>query len=333
MFSVHAFFACTENDVNSDTPAAVTNKEVLVLFEPNALGDYGYNDLIYRGVVESMNSGNLSGVRINYYNPESMAEAAKIIGAWKDDTLRSKKKLLVLANATYRKTLDSAFSKFPLDTTSRRILLFESNKVDMKGVHTFHLPLYGLSYISGAVAGKMNMKPLVVLANSTDTIAGKAVDGFSDGFEAYGGKRGDIGKTYLSQSNIGYNMADTVYRQMYDWAKTYNFIFPIIGGSAKGVFRYMREHPKGLYTIGVDVDQSDLCTQILGSMVKKMNTVFRAFLENWAAEKPLPTSATYGLQSGYTDWVQGQTDLTKLGINLEEIKAKAIQKESEYEKF
>lgn len=330
---MHVFWACTENCEDNNAPIVTTNKEILVLFEPNALGDFGYNDLIYRGVVESMSSDSLSGVKINYYNPKSMAEAKKIIGAWKEDTLRSKKKLLVLANATYRKTLDSVFSKFPLDTTSRRILLFESKKVDMKGVHTFNLSLYGTSYISGAVAGKLNATPLIVMANSTDTITEHAVDGFSDGFEAYGGKRTDIGKVYLSNSNAGYNMADSVYRKMYEWVKTYNFIFPMIGGSAKGVYRYMRETPKGLFTVGVDVDQSDLCSQIVGSMVKRMNTVFRSFLVAWAAGKPLPASVTYGLHSGYTDWVQGQIDLTSLGINLQEIKAKAIQKESEYEKF
>ena len=330
---MHAFWACTENCDDSKAPVVTTNKEILVLFEPNALGDFGYNDLIYRGLVESMNSDSLSGVKVNYYNPKSMAEAKKMIGAWKDDTLRSKKKLLVLANATYRKALDSVFSEFPLDTASRKILLFESNKVDMKGVHTFHLSLYGMSYISGAVAGKLNTTPLIVVANSTDTITEHAADGFFDGFEAYGGKRADISKVYLSNSNAGYNMSDSVYRQMYEWAKTYNFIFPMIGGSAKGVYRYMREAPKGLFTVGVDVDQSDLCSQIVGSMVKRMNTVFGSFLKNWAADKPLPTSVTYGLHSGYTDWVQGQIDLKSLGIDLQEIKAKAIQKESEYEKF
>ncbi len=330
---MHAFLACTENVNGSNAPTVNTNKEILVLFEPNALGDYGYNDLIYRGLIESMNGSSLSGIRVNYYNPGSMADAGKIIRTWKEDTLGSKNRLLVLANSTYRKTLDSVFCNSPLDTTSRRILLFESKKVDMKGVHTFNLSLYGTSYISGAVAGKLGVKPLMVMANSTDSITEQAADGFSDGFEAYGGNRADIGKVYLSDSNAGYSMADSVYKMMYDWVKTYNFIFPVIGGSAKGVYRYIRETPKGLFTVGVDVDQSDLCTQIVGSMVKRMDTVFRTFLENWAIGKTLPASVAYGLHSGYTDWVQGHVNLAEQGIDLEEIKAKAIQKESEHESF
>ena len=68
-------------------------------------------------------------------------------------------------------------------------------------------------------------------------------------------------------------------------------------------------------------------------MVKRMNTVFRTFLEDWAAGKTLPASVTYGLHSGYTDWVQGHVNLAEQGIDLEEIKAKAIQKESEHENF
>lgn len=136
---MHAFLACTESVNDTNAPAVTTNKEILVLFEPDALGDYGYNDLIYRGLIESVNGSSLSGIKVNYYNPGSMAEAEKLIRAWKEDTLRSKNNLLVLANATYRKTLDSVFYNSPLDTASRRILLFESKKVDMKGVHTFNL--------------------------------------------------------------------------------------------------------------------------------------------------------------------------------------------------
>lgn len=331
LISVHAFFACTEIDDNKNQ-VITTNKEILVLFEPNALGDFGYNDQIYRGLVESMNSDSLAGVKVSYYNPISMAEAKKMISVWKDDTVHTKNKLLVLASSTYRQAMDSIFSKTQLDTASRRILLFESKKVDMKGVHTFQMSLYGTSYISGAVVGKLAFKPLVAIANSTDTITEHAVKGFSDGFVDYGGKAADIAKVYLTKSNAGYNMADSVYNLMHDWTKANNFIFPIMGGSAKGVYRFIREKPTGLYTVGVDVDQSDLCSHILGSMVKKMNTVLRSFLLNWVAGKPLPTSITYDLKSGYTDWVQGHVTLSDYGVNLEEIKAKAIQKESEYEK-
>lgn len=331
LISVHAFFACTENEVNKDQ-VITTNKEILVLFEPNALGDFGYNDLIYRGLVESMNSDSLAGVKVSYYNPKSMVEAKKMIGTWKDDTVRTKNKLLVLANASYTKTMDSIFSKSPLDTATRKILLFESKKVDMKGVHTFYMSLYGTSYISGAVAGKLGFTPLVATANSTDTNTEQAVKGFSDGFADYGGKTADIAKVTLSNSNAGYNMSDSVYILMHDWVKANNFIFPIIGGSAKGVYRFIRENPSGLYTVGVDVDQSGLCLHILGSMVKKMNTVFRTFLFDWVAGKPLPATVTYGLQSGYTDWVEGDVHLEEYDVNLKEIKAKAIQKESENEK-
>ncbi len=337
--SVCALSACTDNDFRSNTPTPTTsNKEILVLFAPGALGDYSYNDLIYKGLVETMIGDSLSGAKVNYYNPASIEEVEKIISAWKQDTVTSKKKLLVLANSSYKETLFNDFSTFPLDTASRKILLFESKQIDMKGVHTFNLSLYGTSFISGAVAEKLKAKPLVLLADSTDTIAAKAIDGFADGFEAYGGKRADIGRTYLEGSSDGYNMADSTYKWMHNWTKTYNFILPIIGGSAKGVFRYMREKPTGLYTVGIDVDQSSLCSQIVGSMTKKMDTVLRKFLQDWAAGKPLPKSVTYGLRDGYTDWVTGRVNLTELGIDLEEIKAKASQsdghkKESEYEKL
>lgn len=328
LISVHVFSACT--DAVDEAVDGASCKEILVLFGPETLGDNGYNDLIYKGLIDCINGDRLSGIKTSYYNPTSMVEAEKIVDTWKADS-SDRRKLLVLANSAYKEMLLRDFSDNSLDTVSRSVLMFESETIDIGGVHTFNVSLYGISYISGAVAGKLFLDPLILMGNSNDTVTSRAVDGFCDGYVDAGGSSDDIGLVYLSDSNAGYDMADSVYAQMYDWVQYHNFIMPMIGGSAMGVFRYVREHPTGLYTVGIDIDQSDLCSHILGSMVKRIDSVFRTYLEDWAAGKELPKSVTYGLQDGYADWVPGHVNLEEYGIDLDEIKVKATEKELEYE--
>ncbi len=328
LISVHVFSACT--DAVDEVVDGASCEEILVLFGPGTLGDNGYNDLIYKGLIDCVNGGRLSGIKTSYYNPTSMSEAEKIVGTWKADS-SDRRKLLVLADAAYKEMLLRDFSDNSLDTASRSVLMFESDRVNIDGVHTFNISLYGISYISGAVTGKLLFDPLILLGNSNDTVTAGAIKGFCDGYVDAGGSQADIGQVYLSDSHAGYDMADSVYAQMYDWVQYHNFIMPIIGGSAMGVFRYVREHPTGLYTVGVDVDQSGLCSHILGSMVKRIDSVFRTYLEDWAAGKELPKSITYGLQDGYADWVPGHVNLDEYGIDLDEIKVKATEKELEYE--
>lgn len=328
---MHALWACTDSCYN-DTLSGKTEKEITVIFEPGGWGDGGYNDLIYKGLISCLSNGKLQNTKVNYYNPSNMLEAEKIISLWQADTLSTTKKLLVLASSSYRETLHDMFAASPVDTARQQILFFESDDVNMKGVSTFNISMYGVSYIAGVVAGKMSLKPIVALANSSDSALSKAADGFCDGFaDADTTTDFHVDRVYLSVSNSGYNMADSAYVRMYDWCKSYNFVFPIMGGSAKGIFRFLREYPIHFYTVGVDVDQSDLCHNILGSMLKHIDVIFQLYLEKWAAGYQLPRAATYGLRAGYTEWKSSSIEWDEYNINMDTIKAKAITKEYEHE--
>ncbi len=329
VISVHVFLACTETV--DEAVDGTSDKEILVLVGPGTLGDNAYNDLIYKGLIDCINTGALSDIKTVFYNPTSLSEAEKIVGTWKADSLSDKRKLLVLANSAYKEMLLRDFSDNSLDTASRSVLMFESERIDIDGVHTFNISLYGISYISGTVSSKLSLDPLILLGNYNDTVTSRAVEGFCEGYVDAGGSLSNVGQVYLSDSYAGYDMADSIYVWMYDWTQCYNFIMPIIGGSAMGVFRYVREYPRGLYTVGVDVDQSDLSTQIVGSMVKRIDTLFRTYLEDWATGKGFPKSVTYGLKEGYADWVVGDIYFEEYGIDLKEIKLKATEKELEYE--
>lgn len=326
---VHALWACTDSGYNDALPAK-TEKEITVIFEPGGWGDGGYNDLIYKGLISALSDGKLTDTKVKYYNPSNVLEAENIISQWKADTLSTNKKLLVLASSSYRETLHEMFDVSPVDTARQHILFFESDDVNMEGVSTFNISMYGVSYIAGSVTAQLSLKPTVALGNSSDSVLTHAADGFCDGFADADTTNFQVSRVSLSDSNDGYDMADSAYVCMFDWCKSCNLVFPVMGGSIMGVFRYIREYPVHLYTVGVDVDQSDLCHNIVGNMLKHIDVVFKNYLEKWAAGYPLPRAATYGLGAGYTEW-KPSFELEEYNINLNEIKAQAIKKENEYE--
>ena len=323
--SVCALWACT--DIES-LPTASPRREVLVLFSPNGLGDNGYNDQILRGVVQFANNDEFANVEVDYYNPISLNDGVRIIDEWRDTTFEEGNCLLVLASAVYKDTLMSRLQKTPLDVSCRKVLMFETDEVALPGVSTFSLSMYGTAYIAGAVAKEMHSTPLIALANPTDKSINVAADGFREGYAAYGDDK--IDAVYLSDADEGYAMADSVYRLMYDWGMRYNFIFPVMGGSNMGVFRYMREYPRDLYTVGTDVDQSHLCNQMVGSMVKHIDRVVEEYLTRWAAGEELPKHMVYGLESGYVEWVPSYNFEGVFDETLTRARMEAIEKEQSY---
>ena len=323
--SVCALWACT--DIES-LPTASPRRKILVLFSPNGLGDNGYNDQVLRGVVRYANSDKGADVEVDYYNPMSLDDGVRIIDEWRDTTFEEGNCLLVLASTVYKDTLMSRLQKSPLDVSRRKVLMFETDKVALAGVSTFSLSMYGTAYIAGAVAKEMHSTPLIALANPTDKSINVAADGFREGYAAYGDDK--IDAVYLSDADEGYAMADSVYRLMYDWGMRYNFIFPVMGGSNMGVFRYMREYPRDLYTVGTDVDQSHLCNQMVGSMVKHIDRVVEEYLTRWAAGEELPKHMVYGLESGYVDWVPSYNFNGVFDEILSRARVEAIAKEQSY---
>lgn len=327
--SVCALWACT--DIEHFDPSS-PEQEVCVLFAPNGLGDNGYNDQILRGVVQFANNDEFANVEVDYYNPMSLNDGVRIIDEWCDTTLEEKNSLLVLASAIYKDSLTSRLQRKPLDTSCRQVLMFETDEVNLLGVTTFNMSMYGVAYMAGAVANEMRSKPLIALANREDEVMTVVADGFKDGFNAYKDEHRAVDAVYLSDAGDGYAMADSVYRLMHDWSMHYSFIFPVMGGSNMGVFRYLREYPHGVSTVGTDVDQSHQGNQVVGSMVKHIDCVVKTYLENWSMGKPLPMHVEYKLESGYVDWVvsfnyQGMFDETLIRARME-----AIEKERIYGK-
>ncbi len=326
--SVCALWACT--DIES-LPTESPRREVLVLFSPNGLGDNGYNDQVLRGVVRYANSDNASGVDVDYYCPTSLAEGEQIVTAWCDTTQGKAQRLLVLASSAYKEVVDRQCLEWDLDITHNQVLLFESEHSTVPGISTFGLSMYGAAYMAGAIAGEISYAPLIVLANASDKSIRMAADGFRDGYTACRDDVETVDIVYLSDTDAGYAMADSVYRLMYDWAMYYNFIFPVMGGSNMGVFRYEREYPYGFhFTVGTDVDQSHLCNSMVGSMVKHIDCVVEEYLAKWTAGEELPKHMVYGLKSDYVDWVPSYNFNGVFDDILSRARVEAIAKEQSY---
>ncbi len=316
-----------KDSLEEETSVVSETKDVLVVFEYEALGDAGYNDMIYKGLLKYIKE-KPSNVKVNYYNPSSRETAENIVKTWKNDTLSNNQQLLVLAGSSYKDLVVREFGDSSLDIRRKNILLFESDEVDIDGVSTFKFCMYGVSYIVGAMVGRYELTPIVLKGCSVDTVSDCYIDGFLNGYFDYNESDSFIyGEQSLSDSFDGYYMEDSVYVMMYEWTKTCNFIFPVIGGSVTGVYRYLREYPVVCLTVGIDVDQSDYCSMLIGSIIKSVDVVLVNYIKEWVSGGTLAKSATFDMRSGYAYW---KSDLNANDV-IDGIESIAMEKEAEYE--
>ncbi len=302
---------------------------VIVLFSPGGLGDRGYNDLILKGI-QTVNKER-EELDVLYSSPRSLADAERIFGDWLRLTDVKRPSLFVLASSDYEDMAVSLLGNASgIDRTNKDILLFESNNERGLPLHSFHIQMYGASYLAGTTAAATPASSaLVMLGSSNDRPTALAAQGFADGFRD-GGKEA-VETVALADDWTGFAAADLVYQRMEEWVQRHGFIFPVAGGSNNGVYRYAREYPKGLYTAGMDVDQSALSTQIVGSVVKHIDRLIVDYLNEWLDKGTMPEATVYGLESGYIDWMLSPDYEDALNETVTNSRPAAIAKEKAYE--
>lgn len=305
-------------------------RSVTVVFSPDGLGDNGYNDLILRGVLRFAEAH--ADVATRLCMPETLDEARLIAVGWCRDGEEGCS-LLVLAASDYVEFARDELGVLPLDSSRRQILLFESGRLDSVPVSTFMVSTYGAAWMAGVCAAQVAQNPLVVLANERDPVLKRSYDGFADGFRFALGDESQVADyVCLSAGNDGFAMENEAYRQMGEWAKQYDFVFPVAGGSNMGIYRYLREYPYGrIYTAGMDVDQSILCNNIVGSVEKSMDRIVEQYLEDWAAGTPLPKYRRFGWNDGGSDWQISTNFQEFFGEWPDNFRAMARQEEEAYE--
>ena len=81
----------------------------------------------------------------------------------------------------------------------------------------------------------------------------------------------------------------------------------------------------------MDTDQSSLCSQIVGSVVKHIDLLIEDFIIQWMDTGTMPEQSIYGLESGYIDWVLAPSYKDDYQELVKKERDTAIQKEEKYE--
>lgn len=320
--SLVIFVSCSKED---ETKMFRGKDQIIVLFAPGGVGDMGYNDQILRGVQRVNKERDF---QLLLTSPSSMDEAEKIFIDWLNRDPGEMKSLFVLAGNEYEEMAMRHLSAD--DYTGKEVLLFETRADNIPQAYTFSITMYGACYLAGGIANIFTDRAAVLCGNSNDHTVHEGSEGFAKGFIEHGGLESPF--YYLSDSWQGYAMPEEAYRKAAELAPEYRYIFPIAGGSNMGVYRYAREYPYGFYTAGMDVDQSQLSTQITCSVVKHIDRLMEDYLVQWLDEKELPRRKVYGMQSGYIDVALSPHFIQACQGTFDELRNKAIEKEHEHEK-
>ena len=276
------FAACTkEGDVIYQTDPAdapSTTPLVTVIYDPNAVGDGNYNDLIYQSVEQAAKEHGLRtmhlspskehGLRTMHLSPSSRTEGLAYLETLfqqmsaAQDTVR---RLFIVAAASYDDYLRRNNRRLEANPYTDLLYLETSEPLDGKG-STLCLPYYGAMYEAGAIAQSLASEVLLVAANPKVESVGGAVDGFTDGFNAdyiqYPERLG-ISKTlvteYLSDDVAGgFTVADTTaIHVMYDrqWTGYFKMLVPVCGGAAR-TFQYLNDMMGGYSIVGINLQDA-----------------------------------------------------------------------------
>lgn len=315
--------SCTKEDMPDK--GAGEPKRIYVMFSPGGLGDSGYNDLILTG---------FQRIRLDYpetelvfYTPDSLQEAEALTEKWLTGETSDIRQLFVLASSDYEDMLRDLLQEHYPDADSipdKDILLFESpDKYDLP-LRTMRISIFGASYLAGLSAADLydDRPALVIGANPNDEPVLSAIYGFIDGWKSRSAT--DIDTVYMSTDWNGFIQSEKAYQKMHEWSKVYGFVFPVAGGTNNGVYKYLREHPGTMKTTGMDVDQSYLSSDIIGSVLKHIDRLVYDKISEWIETGDMQLKDHYGLGDAYSQWFwQGNID--------SDILREAIRLENEYE--
>lgn len=314
--------SCGKETYPYDVPAET---EVYVMFSPGGLGDQGYNDLILTGFLRLRQA--YPDICFIFYTPDSVEEAETIVTDWIAAPAGSGDELFVLASSDYEDMIKGVLdgqSRYDSPGSGKDILLIESSNRDSLPVRTLRISIYGASYLAGlSAAGQYGDRPaLVVGANPNDEPVLSAVYGFMDGWKSAAAT--GIDTVFMSTDWNGFIMSEEAYRKMGEWAQAYGFVFPVAGGTNNGIYKYLREYPGSMKTAGMDTDQSYLCSDIIGSVLKHIDRLVYDAVSQWIETGDIAEEGYCGLHDGYAEWLWPET------IDDGTMQT-AIRKENEYE--
>ena len=306
-----ALASCTKDgDViyeTDPTDVASTAPLVTVIYDPNAVGDGNYNDLIYQGVEQAAKQ---YGLRTMQLSPSTRAEGLAYLQtlfeqmSTAQDTVH---RLFIVAAASYDDYLRQNNDRLAANPYADLLYLESAQPLTGKG-STLYLPYYGAMYEAGAIAQALAPDVLLVAANPKVESVSGAVSGFVDGYNAdyvHYPERLAYNKTlvteYLSDDVAGgFTIADTTAMHvMYDrkWPSFSHLLVPVCGGAAR-TFQHLIDLMGGYNFMGLDV--ANTSTRCSLSAVKHIDRAVCLCISQWLSPDGLPKHQSLGLADGYT---------------------------------
>lgn len=304
-----------------------------VLYDPGALGDMTYNDLLYEGVERAACN---AGIRTDQYSPRNKEEGLNWLSTLFDqmsnpaDTTRQ---LLIIAGSSYEEYIRANNRR--LEANPRADLLYFDTEEPLEGKGaSIHIRFYGAMYMAGAVTCKLFTDQVLVVAANPYDVA-EPVAGFLAGFN------GTVHMEYISdQRGGGFSISDEkAMHMMYapPWVGIFDpAVVPLCGG-AGAVFRRMAEND-GVF-IYVGIDRVIRSTRCFYAAVKHTDLAVEHCIGQWLGKEGLPKHQSFGLSDGYTELVFCPAEYSLLDVyarefpeqDREALRREAIEKEEEYE--
>ena len=332
------FTACTkEGDIvyvpdPDDQPDA--SPLVTVIYDPGALGDMTYNDLIYEGVERvAVNHG----FRTRQYSPRNKEEGLAFLASLfseMSNAADTTRQLLIIAGSSYDEFVRANNRR--LEANPRADLLYFETGSPLEGKgSSVHIRFYGAMYMAGAVTTVLfTDEALVVAANPYDVT--EPLAGFQDGFD---GKA--LYLEYISdQPGEGFSISDVdALRILYghEWDGILRPVIVPLCGGAGSVFRRIAENDGFFPYLGVD--RVILSTQSDYAAVKHADRAVELCISQWLSEEGMPKHQSLGLAEGYTELVFCPAENSALDRyanffpeeRREALRKEAIEKEEAYE--
>ena len=316
---------------------------VTVVYDPDALGDRSYNDLIYKGVEQAAKE---HGLRTLQLSPSSRQEGLAYLEnlftdlSTRQDTIR---RLVIVTSPLYDEFLRKNNRR--LEKNPRADLLYLETRTPLEGKgSTLYVPYYGAMFEAGAIAVHFSSEVLLVGANPRNESVKDALQGFRDGFATdifpYNREK-TLNVEYLgSAADEGFSIEDTTAMKfLIDREDQYvlPLLVPVCGGAA-GTFHRMNETLQFCFIMGVDVPM--VSTSCPYSAVKRVDRAVAQCITQWLSSDGMPKHQSLGLADDFTGVeIHTVSSLMSIAFHgeltddiLKAAHDEAVRKEAEYER-
>ena len=307
--------------------------EVIVVFSPDGIGEASGSGLIYKGLVRTADALKIS---FRCVFPLNYEEGAETVASLAGEDVPGRKRLIVSSDPEYSEYLSEVAAKGQIVNSESTRLLVLDGDFRHPDVYTAHVPVYGLMYKAGYIAGRMDdvENVRIYMANDKYRYMREGRDGFIDGFSLNNENEVDV----VDYSEIndddteGFARRNVAYlSDAPECSKDYDMVLPVCGETIMGFLRYNREYPGSFYTVGFETDMSVYASDVPFSCVEHLDWVMSACVTDWMSGR-LQNYRRFGMDEGWVELVISENYREQLGPWASEIHAQALEKEESYAK-